>query len=103
MSLPGRPKGEFRKAQPEGTPVTTPDSHLAHAQQAGRGFIMRGPEGEVVMLNLLRLRNVADDSDTAELASATPISGAGAFNGNIPHTRPVSRDSGGELPLEGAA
>ena len=24
MSAPGRPKGEFRRAQPEGTPVSAP-------------------------------------------------------------------------------
>jgi len=35
--------------------MTTPDRHLAPTQQAGSGFIMRGLEGEVVMLNLLRL------------------------------------------------
>lgn len=81
--------------------MTTPDRHLAPTQQAGRGFIMRGLEGEVVMLNLLRLRDVADDSATPELAPAMPISGAEAFNRNIRHTLPFIRDSDGELRFLG--
>ncbi len=36
--------------------MTTPDSHLAPARQAGSGFILRGLEGAFVMLNLPRLR-----------------------------------------------
>jgi hypothetical protein len=52
--------------------------HLAPTQQAGRDFIQRGLEGEVVMLNLLRLRPWADYSAHPELAPATPISGAAA-------------------------
>ena len=81
--------------------MTTPVRHLAPTQQAGSDFIMRGLEGEVVMLNLLRLRDLADYSANPELAPATPISGAEAFNRYIRHTRPFLRDSGGELMFLG--
>jgi hypothetical protein len=77
--------------------MTTPVCQLAPAQPPGRGFIMRGLEGEVVKLDLLRLLDVADYSATPELVPATPISGAEAFNRYIPHTPPLLRDSGGEL------
>ena len=81
--------------------MTAPVRHLAPTQQAGRDFIMRGLEGEVVMLNLLRVRDLADYSANPELAPATPISGAEAFNRYIRHTRPFLRDSGGELMFLG--
>jgi hypothetical protein len=40
--------------------MTASVRHLAPAQQAGRDFVLRGLAGEVVMLNRLRLREVAD-------------------------------------------
>jgi hypothetical protein len=38
MSAPGRPKGEFRRAQPEGSPVSAPASarQALIAQRAAR-------------------------------------------------------------------
>ena len=39
-------------------------------QDAARAFLSRGITGEVVMLNLLRLREVADYSGSPELAPA---------------------------------
>lgn len=75
--------------------------HLAPTPQSGRNFVMRGLEGEIVMLNLLRLRDVADYSAHPDLAPATSISGAEAFNRYIQHTLPFLRDSGGELQFLG--
>jgi hypothetical protein len=48
--------------------------------EAGRSFVQRGIEGRVVMLNLLRFRQVADYSASPELAPAGAISGAQAFH-----------------------
>ncbi len=73
--------------------------HLAPTQQAGRDFVMRGLTGEIVMLNLLCLREVADYTATPELAPSAPISGAEAFDRYIRHTLPFLRDRGGELLL----
>jgi hypothetical protein len=81
--------------------MTAPVRHLAPTQQAGCDFIMRGLEGEVVMLNLLRFRDLAAYSANPELAPPTPISGAKAFNCFIRHALPFLRDSGGELRLLG--
>ena len=51
------------------------------------------------MLNLLRLRSVADYAANPAMAPATPISGAEAFDRYIRHTLPFLRDSGGEVML----
>jgi hypothetical protein len=61
--------------------------------------MMRGVMGEVTMLNLLRLREVADYSASPELAPPTPISGLQAFQLYIDHTLPHLQRSGGDLVL----
>jgi hypothetical protein len=77
-------------------------AYLEPTQEAGRDFVMRGIEGGVVMLNLLRFREVADYSATPELAPETPISGAAAYDLYIAHTLPFLKASGGELMFLGA-
>lgn len=69
--------------------------------EAGRALMMRGLKGPVVMLNLLRFREVADYSATPALAPAAPISGAEAFQRYIDHTLPHLTASGGELKFLG--
>jgi hypothetical protein len=71
--------------------------YLEPTQDSGRAFMMRKITGEVVMLNLLRLRDIADYSATPQLAPALPISGAEAFQRYIDHTLPFLRESGGDL------
>ena len=71
--------------------------HIEPSPTAGRLFVQRGVAGPVVMLNLLRFRSVADYAADPELAPATPISGAEAFDRYIRHTLPFLRESGGEL------
>jgi Protein of unknown function (DUF3237) len=49
MSLPGRPEGEYRRTQPEGTPVTPPTLEFAFEIRAQIGAVQRtgpGPLGE---------------------------------------------------------
>lgn len=65
--------------------------------EAGRALFTRGLKGPVVMLNLLRFRDVADYAAAPELAPASPISGATAFQKYIDHTLPFLTRSGGEL------
>lgn len=72
-------------------------TYLNPTPQAGRDFIMRGIEGEVVMLNLLRLREVADYSGHPRLAPSEPVSGAEAYGRYVAHTLPFLRESGGEI------
>lgn len=72
-------------------------SYLEPTQEAGRAFVGRGIVGSVVMLNLLRFRDVADYSAAPELAPASPISGEAAYRLYMTHTLPFLEASGGEL------
>lgn len=79
-----------------------PKTYLEPTQEAGRDFIARGIPGQVVMLNLLRFRAVADYSATPSLAPAAPISGAEAYRRYMEHTLPYLERSGGEVLFYGA-
>jgi len=65
--------------------------------EAGRDFIMRQIEGSVVMLNLIRFREIADYSATPELMPDKLISGKKAYQLYIEHTLPFLTESGGEI------
>src|SRR5579872_3219951 len=71
--------------------------YLDPTQDAGRAFLNRGVKGPVVMLNLLRFREVADYSANPELAPARAISGAEAYDLYVAHTLPHLAMKGGEL------
>lgn|SRR5512135_3927715 len=77
--------------------------YLEPTQESGRAFFMRGIAGEVVMLNLLRFRAVADYSTAPELAPDEPISGEAAYRLYMTHTMPHLEISGGRLLFYGRA
>lgn len=72
-------------------------AYLMPTQDAGAALARRRIAGPVVMLNLLRLRQVADYSLAPDLAPRSPISGRAAFDLYIAHTLPLLRESGGDL------
>ncbi|WP_226876611.1 DUF1330 domain-containing protein [Microbulbifer hainanensis] len=72
-------------------------THLAPTDASAVALFRRELRGEVVMLNLLRLRQTADYSAHPALYPQTPISGREAFQRYIDHTLPLLRASGGEL------
>ncbi len=77
------------------------ERYLEVSQEAGAALFARNIEGPVIMLNLLRFRDVADYSDNPELMPSEPISGAEAFQKYIDHTLPILRKSGGDLVFLG--
>jgi hypothetical protein len=77
------------------------EKHLMPRQEAGRKFVMRQIEGSVVMLNLLRFRDIADYSDSPELMPKEPVSGKQAYQLYIEHTLPFLIKSGGEILFMG--
>ncbi len=81
--------------------ATARQRYLEPTQEAGRDLVRRGIRGEVVMLNLLRFRDVADYSASPELAPPSPISGAEAFRRYVDHTLPYLKRSGGDLVFLG--
>jgi uncharacterized protein (DUF1330 family) len=85
--------------------MTAPEKsirYLEPTEASGRAFVMRRMPGQIVMLNLLRFREIADYSKNPKLAPATPISGAAAFQRYIEHALPYVRESGGEMLFLGA-
>ena len=78
------------------------DAHLEPTQEAGRALFARKIAGPVVMLNLLRFRQVADYSAAPHLAPKGPVSGAEAFRRYVEHTLPHLEKAGGELTFLGA-
>jgi uncharacterized protein (DUF1330 family) len=79
------------------------DSYLMPTQEAGRNFIMKQIKGSVVMLNLIRFREVADYSASPALIPTEPISGKRAYQLYIDHTLPFLTASGGEILFMGEA
>ena len=72
---------------------------LEPTQESGAALFRRNISGEVIMLNMLRLKDTADYSANPELAPENPISGRAAFQKYIEHTMPFLKESGGELLL----
>jgi len=72
-------------------------AYLTPSWESGRDLFRRNIAGEVVMLNLLRLREIADYSATPQLAPGEPISGVEAFDRYVAHTLPYLEASGGAL------
>lgn len=75
--------------------------YLDVTQDAGAALFARGIEGAVVMLNLLRFREIADYSADPALAPPEPISGAEAYQRYMDHTLPLLRESGGDVVFLG--
>jgi hypothetical protein len=65
-------------------------------------LIDRAIVGPVVMLNLLRLREVADYREFPELAPPAPISGRAAYDRYVRHTQPFLEATGGSVAMLGA-
>ncbi len=74
---------------------------LTVSQEAGAALFKRNITGEIIMLNLLRFRKVADYSENPELKPSKPISGAEAFQKYIDHTLPFLKESGGDIVFLG--
>jgi uncharacterized protein (DUF1330 family) len=74
---------------------------LEVSQEAGAALFARNISGEIIMLNLLRFRDVADYSTNPELMPDKPISGAEAYEKYIDHTLPLLKESGGDLVFLG--
>ena len=79
------------------------ERYLEATQEAGEKLFSHHIEGELVMLNLLRFRAIADYSATPNLAPIKNISGKDAYQRYIAHTLPHLRKSGGDIIFLGAA
>ncbi|MEZ6007856.1 MAG: DUF1330 domain-containing protein [Planctomycetota bacterium] len=76
-------------------------AYLSPTMDGVRALLARGIEGPVVMLNLLRFRDVADYAANPELAPDEPISGREAYRRYMEHTEPLVEASGGRVVFYG--
>jgi len=70
-------------------------------QEQGAAFFTNPPAGPVVMLNLLRFRDVADYSRSPDLAPDHAISGADAYNRYAKHALPFIEEAGARVLFDG--
>lgn len=77
--------------------------HIEPSRESEAEFIGHQPVGPVVMLNLLRFREVADYSRHPELAPPSPISGKKAYGIYSTHALPILHRVGGEVLFQGTA
>jgi len=77
-------------------------TYIAPTDITARSLIARGMESPVVMLNLLKFRDIADYSQAPDMAPDTPISGAAAYDLYAAGIAPLLAASGGEVLFEGA-
>lgn len=78
-------------------------AYIDVTQEAGMRFFGNPDSGRVVMLNLLKFRDVADYADFPDLAPDAPISGAQAYDRYMKATAPFLAASGGQLLFAGSA
>lgn len=76
-------------------------TYIEPTQASGAALFRRHLSGEVIMLNMLRFRDIADYSACPEIAPLLPISGREAFQKYIDHTMPFLKQSGGEVMFLG--
>lgn len=79
----------------------TPQRHIHATQEAGKAFFMRNITGPVVMLNLLKFRDIADYSGSPKLAGESEISGKEAYKRYMQSVGPLLHAAGGELLFQG--
>lgn len=77
------------------------ERYLDVTQEAGAALFRRQIQGAVIMLNLLRFRDVADYSASPDIAPSKPISGREAYQIYIDLTLPFLTEAGGEIMLLG--
>jgi len=79
------------------------NTYLNPTQDSGARLFKKNIIGEVVMLNLIRLRDIADYSQAPDLAPEKPITGREAFQKYVDFTLPFLKKSGGDLLFLGSA
>lgn len=76
-------------------------AHFAPTDAAAIATLNRGLQGPVVMLNLLKFRDIADYARAPQLAPTSPISGRAAYARYEAGLAPLLAASGGEVLFSG--
>ena len=78
-----------------------PINYLNPSDESAKRLFSKPIQGEVIMLNLLRFKDVADYSNFPDIAPKAKISGKEAYQMYINQTLPFLEQSGGEILLLG--
>ncbi|HHL31652.1 MAG TPA: DUF1330 domain-containing protein [Oceanospirillales bacterium] len=78
-------------------------TYIHPTDEAAAAFFSQQHSGDIVMLNLLKFKQIADYSDTPELSTKEQISGENAYKLYMQHTAPFLQESGGEVLFYGTA
>lgn len=78
-----------------------PRPYIDATQEAGKAFYQRQIPGPIVLLNLLRFREVADYSHHPGLAPPQPISGREAYQLYMTEVLPLLKQAGSEVLFSG--
>ena len=76
-------------------------NYLNPTDESAKQLFSKSIRGEVIMLNLLRFKKIADYSQFSDIAPKTPITGKEAYQIYIDQTLPFLNKSGGEIMLLG--
>ncbi|MBU2879579.1 DUF1330 domain-containing protein [Aliiglaciecola lipolytica] len=76
-------------------------SYLNPTDESAKQLFSKSIRGEVIMLNLLRFKEIADYSQFSDIAPKTPTTGKEAYQIYINQTLPFLEKSGGEIMLLG--
>ena len=76
-------------------------NYIEPTQEAGAKFFSRQIGGEVIMLNLLNFKDIADYSDHPELDDGKKITGKEAYQKYMNQTLPLLKEKGGEIIFSG--
>jgi uncharacterized protein (DUF1330 family) len=76
-------------------------NYLNPTDESAKQLFSKSIKGEVIMLNLLRFKEIADYSQLPDIAPKSPITGKEAYQTYINQTLPFLEKSGGEILLLG--
>ncbi len=78
-------------------------NYINPTDAAAIALFSKGIEGEIVMLNMIKFKDIADYSEHPELSPEKQVSGEQAYQTYMQHTQPFLADSGGKVIFMGTA
>lgn len=79
------------------------NNYINPTDEAAIALFSKGIKGEIVMLNMIKFKDVADYSESPQLAPDKEITGEQAYQLYMQYTQPFLAESGGEVMFIGSA
>lgn len=78
-------------------------TYINASQENGRRFVLNDMTGEIIMLNMLRFKEIADYTNHPDLDPGIEVSGKAAYDLYIEKTLPFLEQVGSKVLFEGNA